>query len=64
VDVTLISTHDARVHFDGLERFDVRAGDRLRIGRSSRTVTLLHPPGYCYFAMLRSKLHWSETPKH
>jgi NAD+ kinase len=64
VDVTLISTHDARVHFDGLERFDVRAGDRLRIGRSPLTVTLLHPPGYCYFAMLRSKLHWSETPKH
>ncbi len=26
-------------------------------------VTLLHPPGYSYYAMLREKLHWSEVPK-
>ena len=23
----------------------------------------LHPEGYDYFAMLREKLHWSETPE-
>ncbi|HTY04186.1 MAG TPA: NAD kinase [Rhodocyclaceae bacterium] len=64
VEVTLISTHDARVHFDAVERYDVRAGDRLRVVRSPLTVTLLHPPGYSYYAMLRGKLHWSEAPKH
>ncbi len=63
VDITLISTHDGRVHFDGQERFDVRAGDRVRIARSPLSVTLLHPPGYSYYAMLREKLHWSEPPK-
>lgn len=64
IDVTLISTHVGRVHFDGQDRYDLLAGDRVRIARSPLTVTLLHPPGYSYYAMLRSKLHWSEPPKH
>lgn len=64
VDLTLVPPHDARVHFDGQERFDALAGDCVRIARSDRFVTLLHPPGYSYFAMLREKLHWSATPKH
>jgi NAD+ kinase len=64
IDITLVSTDFGRVHFDGQERFDLRAGDRVRIVRSPQTVTLLHPPGYSYYAMLRSKLHWSEPPKH
>jgi NAD+ kinase len=63
IDITLISTHDCRVHFDGQERFDARVGDRVRIARSPLAVTLLHPPGYSYYAMLREKLHWSEPPK-
>ena len=63
VDITLISTHDCRVHFDGQERFDARVGDRVHIVRSPLAVTLLHPPGYSYYAMLREKLHWSEPPK-
>jgi NAD+ kinase len=64
IDITLVSTHIGRVHFDGQERFDLLAGDRVRIARSPQAVTLLHPPGYSYYAMLRSKLHWSEPPKH
>lgn len=63
VDITLLAHHDGRVHFDGQARFDARAGDCVRIGRSGHGVTLLHPPGYSYFAMLREKLHWSEAPK-
>ncbi len=64
VDLSLIAPHDGRVHFDGQARFDARAGDRVRIGRSRHSVTLLHPPGYSYFAMLREKLHWSAVAKH
>ena len=64
VDLTLVPPHDARVHFDGQARFDALAGDRVHIARSERFVSLLHPPGYSYFAMLREKLHWSATPKH
>ena len=64
IDIALLPPHDARVHFDGQTRYDARAGDVVRIARSRYNLTLLHPPGYSYFAMLREKLHWSSTPRH
>jgi NAD+ kinase len=63
IEVELLSPHDARVHCDGQTRVDVEAGDIVRARRSSRAVTLLHPIGYSYFAMLREKLRWSEAPR-
>ncbi|OIP08339.1 MAG: NAD kinase [Betaproteobacteria bacterium CG2_30_68_42] len=63
IEIRLIPPHDARVHCDGQVRFDARAGDCVRVERSARSVTLLHPPGYSYFAMLREKLRWSEAPR-
>ena len=64
IEIALLPPHDARIHFDGQTRFDARAGDVLRVARSGCNLTLLHPPGYSYFAMLREKLHWSSTPRH
>jgi NAD+ kinase len=64
VELTLLAPHDGAAHFDGQARFATHAGDCVRITRSPHTVTLLHPPGYSYFAMLREKLHWSATPRH
>ena len=64
IDIALLPPHDARIHFDGQTRFDARAGDVVRVARSRHNITLLHPPGYSYFAMLREKLHWSSTPRH
>jgi len=63
VGMSLVTPHDARIHFDGQDHFDARAGDRILVTRSRHVVTLLHPPGYSYFAMLREKLHWSATPR-
>jgi NAD+ kinase len=63
VELTLLAPHSGSAHFDGQERFDTRAGDSVRIARAGPSLTLLHPPGYSYFAMLREKLHWSATPK-
>jgi NAD+ kinase len=63
VDITLVSSQHGRVHVDGQARFDVQPGDCVRIARAPQAVTLLHPPGYNYYAMLREKLHWSEVPK-
>ncbi|MEW6164601.1 MAG: NAD(+)/NADH kinase [Pseudomonadota bacterium] len=63
VEMELVAPYDARVHFDGQSHFDARAGDIVRVARSAHNVTLLHPPGYSYFAMLREKLHWSATPR-
>jgi len=64
IEIVLMPPHDARIHFDGQAHYDARAGDCIRITRSQRAITLLHPPGYSYLAMLREKLHWSATPRH
>ncbi len=64
IEIVLVPPHEARVHFDGQTRFEARAGDVVRATRSNHGITLLHPPGYSYFAMLREKLHWSSTPRH
>lgn len=64
VEIGLLPPHDARLHFDGQACFDARAGDLVKVSRSQHNITLLHPPGYSYFAMLREKLHWSSTPRN
>lgn len=64
IEIVLMPPHDARVHSDGQSRFDARANDTVRIVRSAHAVTLLHPPGYSYYAMLREKLRWSESPRN
>lgn len=63
IEMALVAPHEARVHCDGQSHFDARPGDVVRLTRSAFGVTLLHPPGYSYFAMLREKLHWSASPK-
>lgn len=61
--VTLLRGKDAAVHCDGQAHFPLQEGDRVHIGRAVHRARLLHPEGYDHFAMLRQKLHWSETPE-
>jgi NAD+ kinase len=63
IEIRIVRATDSRVYFDGQVTFDLRPEDSVRIRRSEFSITLLHPPGYSYFAMLRQKLHWSEQPK-
>ncbi|MFN3883570.1 MAG: NAD(+)/NADH kinase [Rhodocyclaceae bacterium] len=62
VELRLVPPHDGRVHCDGQDFFDAKSGDSVCLARAQHPLTLLHPPGYSYFAMLREKLHWSATP--
>jgi NAD+ kinase len=64
VEISLLPSYEAGVHFDGQQRFEARAGDTVRVARTVHSITLLHPPGYSYFAMLREKLSWSAFPRH
>ncbi len=52
-----------RAHFscDGQTVNEISAGDTLRVRAADRKVTLLHPPGYDYYELLRSKLHWGRA---
>jgi NAD+ kinase len=63
IEIVIHAPHRARVHADGQEKFELEAGDRVCVARSGRSIRFLHPLGYSYFAMLREKLHWSETPR-
>jgi NAD+ kinase len=50
----------AEVTCDGVVLGELSVEGRLLIEPTGSTVTLLHPPGYDYFRILRSKLHWGR----
>jgi NAD+ kinase len=60
VDIRLIgeTATTAQVTCDASVLGELKLGGCLEISPAGRTVTLLHPPGYDYFRLLRSKLHW------
>ena len=62
IEVRLTNRPDTRaeVTCDGRALGAFEPGDTLRIGPSAHRITLLHPAGYDYFRLLRSKLHWGR----
>jgi NAD+ kinase len=62
VSVTLHERYDTRAQItcDGAAFGELQPGELLEIGPSEHRITLLHPPGYDYFRLLRSKLHWGR----
>jgi NAD+ kinase len=51
---------EALVTWDGQVSHPLAGGDRIRIRASDKRMTLIHPPGYDYFHILRTKLHWGR----
>lgn len=62
VEVRLLERQDTRAQVlcDGAVLGELRPSDRLDVGASKHHITLLHPPGYDYYRLLRSKLHWGR----
>jgi NAD+ kinase len=60
VRVKLIRGTNARVNFDVQSFFDPQSDDVVIIRADPNPLRLLHPEGYSYFGMLRTKLHWNE----
>jgi NAD+ kinase len=50
----------AMVTCDGSPLGDLEYGDNLWVDAADVEITLLHPPGYDYYRLLRSKLHWGR----
>lgn len=50
----------AEVTCDGRPLGGLAPGDRLIIRPAAARITLLHPPGYDYYRLLRSKLNWGR----
>jgi len=49
-----------QVTCDGSALGELEQGDDLYVEAADAQVTLLHPPGYDYYRLLRSKLHWGR----
>jgi NAD+ kinase len=60
IEITLMKGVDARANFDVQAYCELETGDVVKVTASPRPATLLHPPGYRYFSMLREKLRWHE----
>jgi NAD+ kinase len=62
IELRLVKRHKAKaqVTCDGILLGDLMQTDRLLIGPAQQKITLLHPPGYDYYRILRSKLHWGR----
>jgi NAD+ kinase len=54
----------AQVTCDGSALGDLEQGDNLYVEGADAQITLLHPPGYDYYRLLRSKLHWGRGGQH
>jgi NAD+ kinase len=60
VEIRVASADDPRAHFDSHSHFELQEGDRVLVRRYAHNISLLHPVGHSYYAMLRQKLHWNR----
>ena len=60
ISVTVTEKHQAfpQVSCDGQTHILLLLGDQIVIRQSVEKLTLLHPPGYSYYEVCRSKLQW------
>jgi len=63
IRIGVVRGRDASAHCDGQSRFPLAEGESVTVKRAPFAARFLHPEGHDYFAMLREKLHWSETPE-
>ncbi len=64
-DVQLVENHGAAadVSGDGELIGAMSVGDTLRITAATTPVRLIHPPGYDYYEVLRTKLYWGRDKR-
>jgi len=65
VDVRLLNHDDikAEITVDGRSIGEIRPDDRLTISAAEKRITLIHPPGYDFYGILRSKLFWGRDSR-
>src|SRR6202789_2752146 len=54
----------AQVTCDGTALGDMERGDELIVEGADAQITLIHPPAYDFYRLLRSKLHWGRGGHH
>jgi NAD+ kinase len=51
---------NARVSFDSHVEFEVKPGESIIIRKNQHKLKLIHPPGYSFYDVCRSKLDWAS----
>ena len=66
VEVTLLQRDEtkAEITVDGFSLGGINPTDKLRISAANKRVTLVHPPGYDFYEILRSKLFWGRDSRN
>ncbi len=66
IAVKLLERDDtkAEITVDGFSMGDIRPDDKLVITAAKERVTLVHPPGYDFYGILRSKLFWGRDSRN
>jgi NAD+ kinase len=65
IELRLLERENTRAEImaDGHSMGEIQPQDRLLVAASETRLTLLHPPGYDFFGILRSKLHWGHDSR-
>ena len=65
IELKMLYRHDTKadVSVDGHALGELAPDDSLLISESGNRITLIHPPGYDYYGILRSKLHWGRDSR-
>ncbi len=65
IELRLLERENTRAEImaDGHSMGEIRPEDKLTVVASKTRLTLLHPPGYDFFGILRSKLHWGHDSR-
>ena len=66
IDIRLIERDEAKAEItvDGISMGGIRPDDKLVICAANTRVTLIHPPGYDFYGILRSKLFWGRDNRN
>ena len=66
VEASLLQRDDtkAEITADGFSMGSIKPGDKLQISAANNRVTLVHPPGYDFYGILRSKLFWGRDSRN
>ncbi len=66
IEIRVLKRADAEadVTIDGHTIGSVSPGDVLTVTKSKHSIRLIHPPGYNFFSILRSKLFWGRDSRN
>jgi NAD+ kinase len=66
IEITLLHGDEtkAEIIIDGFPMGSINPDDKLQISAASKRVTLVHPPGYDFYEILRSKLLWGRDSRN